>query len=157
MDTEIILLGSSYQYSYNDIENDYRFVSNGKNGEFQKRVTFKKYGESVFWELVLEDYLEKLDFYSINTVTDNGDIDEIYSTMFSIMIHYSNKYPNKGLITRGTTKIIQRLDKIFLSKYYKEITSFFDVRMFDDSNEEVMNKSFNSKVNCLGYLFYPKK
>ncbi|MGE0562263.1 MAG: hypothetical protein AB7O47_10630 [Flavobacteriales bacterium] len=150
-------LNTYYEYYFDEINSEYSFYSIGSNGKFKKRVLFKKFGNSPFWELILEDYIEKLDFYSINTVTNNNDVDKIYATMFSIMIDYSKIFPNRLLMTKGTTQIIQRLDKIFIHRYFETITNYFNIRMYHDSIAEYTNKDFNSSINCTGYFFYPKK
>lgn len=150
-------LGESYEYTFEASKQHYFFFSVGINGKFKKRVSFVKYGKSKYWELVLEDYVEKLDTYAYNTVTDNNDLDRIYSTMFDIMIDYSKQNPEKQIITMGTTKTIQRLDRIFIQRHIDLIKKYFLIRTYHETNIELSNKDFESSFDCTGYLFFPLK
>ena len=67
---------NNLKYDYWKLNERYLFYSVGENGRFLKSVRFVQYGNMNLFEIILEDYIEKLDFYSLNTVTNNYDIEK---------------------------------------------------------------------------------
>ncbi len=102
----------------------YSFNSIGKNGQLVKIVKFS----------ILEDIPDaynlslgtirwhKVDFTEI---TDNGDRDRILSTIFTISLEFSNRYPNRKIFIRGRNEATTRLYRAAINHSYSQLTEAF--------------------------------
>lgn len=142
-------------YDYWIEGNRYLFYSIGEQGEFLKSITFNKFHSTNLYEVLLEDYVEKIQIYSLNTTTNNRDVDKIYQTLISVIRNYSKRFPKRAILTRGTTKTVQRLDKIFIGKNIENIQKDFNVYTFSE-DIKLCNLDYNTNINCDGYIFIKK-
>lgn len=149
------MLKSIEEYPFWRKGNRFYFSSEGKNGKFLKSVKFTEFHENIY-ELELEDYIEKLDVYAINTYTDNGDVEKIYHTVFSIMVTYLESNPSDEIIIRGRIESIHRLHRFFISNFLPKVESYLNVRMFSSKDKSILDKPFDSSILCDGYIFKNK-
>ena len=121
---------------YGDIQvtddfNVFDFVSNGKNGAIPKRVAFTKTERNKVYNLAFGDVDEEdeIDDYS---VSNNGDRDKILATVTYIVDAYTQRYPDRWIIFRGSTMERTRLYRMAVGRHLEELSAKFDIYTYVD-------------------------
>ncbi len=86
----------------------YTFVSVGKNGDIVKMVAFQLFYENVY-NLALVDYDGISGVIDDEVVSDNGDMSQVLSTTWAIMLHFLKTFPEKSVSIHGNSDTKQKL------------------------------------------------
>lgn len=97
----------------------YTFESNGKKGKIEKLVAFYLLDDDVFddeevYGLGLADKVG--DGYSYENITDNGDLETIFTTVATIVIEFLKEFPFLTVYLTGNKPVKTRLYRIHISK-----------------------------------------
>ncbi len=107
----------------NDFE-VYDFVSSGFRGEIVKRVRFDCVDEHHTYNLAFGDLIDdgEIDDYSIS---DNKDMTKILATLATIVRIFLDKYPERHVVFRGSTKERTRLYRMAIGNNLDELQYSF--------------------------------
>jgi hypothetical protein len=102
------------------------FVSVGKHGTISKRIVFTATELEGVYNLAFGDIDEngEIDDYSIS---DNGDRNKILATIADVVKVYTEKYPGRLILFRGSTTERTRLYRMAVGLNFKELSSQFDI------------------------------
>ena len=120
--------------SYTDliITNDYSifgFISHGKNGSIPKRIVFSATELDNIYNLAFGDINEEgeIDDYCIS---DNGDRNKILATVAKAVDDFTEKYPDRWVLFRGSTPERNRLYRMAIGLNQEEIAAKFDIYVY---------------------------
>ena len=102
------------------------FISDGTKGAIPKRISFTSTEMENVYNLAFGDIMEngEIDDY---TISDNGDRNKILATVANVVDNYTNKYPERWVFFRGSTKERTRLYRIAVSNNFDELCKKFDI------------------------------
>jgi hypothetical protein len=118
---------NKYEFRSNRLQDIYEFTSNGKNGTVKKIVYFSETAVKGFYNLGFGDKDPSSGKINDKTVTNNGDIKIVFATLTSILIVFTNKYPEAWIYMEGATDSRTRLFRIVISNHFLEIKKYFHV------------------------------
>lgn len=118
-------------YEYNQGENsfEFKFYSHGPNGRIKKIVQFLKKDTSagVFYNLGFGDWNEAEQCVDHFVTSNNDDAEKILATIASLIVLFTDKYPDAIIYAEGSTPSRTRLYQMSINKYWKEIQTLFIV------------------------------
>jgi hypothetical protein len=95
----------------------FQFQSIGKRGVFDKLIYFTPLTIDTY-NLSLVDYNTVTGSYDDLSVSDNGDMPEVLSTVISTIRKFLNSNPGNKIYFEGSTRARTRLYQIVISKVY---------------------------------------
>jgi hypothetical protein len=129
----------------------FQFQSIGKRGIFEKVILFNQISDDIY-NLALLDYNPNSQQYDHLSVTDNGDMPEILTTVVKAITEFLNEYQGKEIYFEGSTPSRTRLYQIAINKIY--ILDYQDLIIKGLKNEEWYQ--FEPNVNFEGFLIKKK-
>lgn len=110
------------------------FISEGKKGSILKRIVFTGTELADVYNLAFGDIDKngEIDDYSIS---DNGDRNKILATVVDVTKTYTEKYPNRLILFKGSTSERTRLYRMAISLNLTELSEQFEIYAF--VNEEI--------------------
>jgi hypothetical protein len=113
-------------FEYTDDFSVFDFFSIGKNGSLHKRITFTSTKHKDVYNLALGDVdgNDEIDDFKIS---DNGDRNKILATVVYVVEFYTNKYPERWILFRGSTNQRTRLYRMAIGLNLEELSAKFDI------------------------------
>ena len=128
-------------------ENDdlfsYSFVSKGKNGNIIKIVQFTLMENGESYNLSLGDYQPETSSINYDSISNNGDMNIVFTTISNIVIDFLSKFPKKYVFATGNTNNRTRLYRTGLSKYQNQIKEHFFLLGRKDGEWQIFEKEEN--------------
>jgi hypothetical protein len=115
-----------YPFKQNPHTYHYTFYSEGVKGKILKSVIFQEI-ENDFCNLALGDYDEANEYFDDQSITDNGDLVKVLSTVFHITAHFLMIYPEKKIYVEANTHIKQRLYNRIIKNNFSQIQADYQV------------------------------
>lgn len=140
-----------YTLNINEDHTRFQFQSVGKRGVFEKVILLVLLADDIY-NLALLDYNPGSQEYSDLSVTDNGDMPEIFATVIKAIIKFLNEYPSKKIYFEGSTPSRTRLYQISINKIYNSDNQ--DLIILGLKNEEWYQ--FEPNINFEGFLIEKK-
>ncbi|WP_149242370.1 DUF6934 family protein [Dyadobacter sp. 32] len=134
----------AYPFRLNEENTHFKFQSIGKRGVFEKAIAFTLIEDNIY-NLALLDRDPVTQDYTDKSITDNGDMPVVLSTVMAIIRDYLNQYPDRRIYLVGNSPSRTRLYQIAINKVSGQID---DLVVFGYSNFEWTkfepNRSFES-------------
>jgi len=129
---------------------DFEFDSDGPNGIIKKVARFspKNSNGITYFNLGFGDLDIRTGIINDLTVSNNKDRDRILATVASIVLAFTEQYPDAIVYAKGSTPVRTRLYQIGISSNWDEINTLLNVYGFAD----VKWQSFNKDVNYEAFL-----
>ena len=135
----------AYTLRANEQNTRFQFQSIGKRGVFEKVISFGQLDGNIF-NLALLDYNPSNGEESDLSITDNGDLKEILATALTAIRLFLDRYPDKFVYVKGSSKSRTRLYQISINKLYPFLKD--DLSVFGLQNDRWFevepNHSFES-------------
>lgn len=125
----------------------FEFVSVGKYGSIAKRIAFIPTELPEVYNLAFGDINEEgeIDDY---TISDNGDRNKILATLAKVIELYTNKYPERWIYFRGSTKERTRLYRMAVSLNLEELSEKFEIYADLNDSEEFLPFQKNMHISA---------
>jgi hypothetical protein len=104
----------------------FEFTSEGHNGRIRKKVLFTPSFMPNVYNLAFGDINEKGDLDDL-TISNNGDRNKILATILKVVDRYTNRFPERYVIFRGSTEHRKRLYRMAISLHLEELTEMFEI------------------------------
>lgn len=140
-----------YILNVNEDHTRFQFQSIGKRGVFEKVILFQLLADDIY-NLALLDYDLDSQKYSDLSVTDNGDMLEIFATLLNVITEFLNEYKSKKIYFEGSTPSRTRLYQIVINKIYNPHNQ--DLIILGLKNKEWYQ--FEPNINFEGFLIEKK-
>lgn len=140
-----------YTIDINEDHTRFQFQSVGKRGVFEKVILFQLLADDIY-NLALLDYNPLSQKYSDLSVTDNGDMPEIFTTVIKSIMAFLKEYQSKKIYFEGSTTSRTRLYQIIINKIYNSDNQ--DLIILGLKNQEWY--SFEPNINFEGFLIEKK-
>ena len=129
----------SYDLTSADNLLSFAFYSEGPKGRIKKIIQFRKLivpdSQNDIYNLAFGDLNEKENKIDDLIVSDNKDSEKVLATIGSAVVLFTSAYPSTLIFAQGSTSSRTRYYTIGISKYFKEIDSFFEIWGFSDRDE----------------------
>ncbi|MFB6457170.1 hypothetical protein ACE38W_18000 [Chitinophaga sp. Hz27] len=135
-----------------DNNSAYEFFSIGPKGVILKRIYFSPTESTELVNLSFGDININgdIDDYSIS---NNGDMYKIIATICQTIEVFLQKFPNRKIYFKGSTKERTRLYRIVISKYIKEFELHFNIWV----EQEDQFIPFHPNIEAQGFVITSKK
>jgi hypothetical protein len=149
----LLFLGMKYEMYTDLIESTdlrvFEFKSIGKYGCISKRIAFVPTDLPSVYNLVFGDVNEnnEIDDFSIS---DNGDRNKILATLVNVIRLYTDKYPERLIYFRGSTKERTRLYRMAVGLNLEELSKKFEIYGEVDGGMDFVPFYKNMKIS--GFL-----
>ncbi len=140
-----------YTLDINKDHTRFQFQSVGKRGVFEKVILFQLLADDIY-NLALLDYNPTSQEYSDLSVTNNGDMPEIFATVINAVTAFLKAYRNRKIYFEGTTSSRTRLYQIVINKIYN--SDIQDLIILGLKNQEW--HPFEPSINFEGFLIEKK-
>ena len=118
---------NNYEFRSNRLLDIFEFTSIGRNGSIKKIVYFSETALKGFYNMGFGDTDPATGKINDKAVTNNGDIEMVLATLTSILLVFTNKYPEAWIYMEGATESRTRLYRIVISSHLTEIKKYFHV------------------------------
>ena len=118
-----------YKYSrYND-QYDYEFFSEGPRGHIRKLVRFRLRlsNGTPYYNLGFGDTLPGLTLFDDGVVSNNGDAQKVLATVASVVVDFTNNFPDALIYAEGSSLSRTRLYQMGINRNWEEIDLLFEV------------------------------
>jgi len=124
---------------------DFEFDSDGPNGIIKKVVRFspKNSNGITYFNLGFGDLDIRTGIINDLTVSNIKDRDRILATVASIVLVFTEQYPDAIVYAKGSTPVRTRLYQIGISSNWDEINKLLFVYGFADEKWQLFNKDVN--------------
>jgi len=131
-----------YQVQRSLHNNVYSFVSEGKKGSVKKKVQFDLITAGIF-NLGFGDWEDSDAGFDDLTITDNGDMKMVLSTVVRIAAEFLSGNPGVIIHLTGSTPARTRLYRIIISNRYETIRNDFSVLGYLNGGFHPFQKNMN--------------
>ncbi len=104
----------------------FQFISEGHNGNIHKQVLFTSTPLPNVFNLAFGDIKENGDLDDL-TISNNGDRNKILATILRVVDRYTNRFPDRYVIFKGSTEQRTRLYRMAISLHLEELSEIFDI------------------------------
>jgi hypothetical protein len=144
--------------SYNDVKFDvsystFDFISEGNKGSIPKRVLFTPTPLPSIYNLAFGDIKECGSVDDLK-ISDNGDRNKILATILQVVKAYTNKFPERYVIFKGSTEHRTRLYRMAIGLNLEELCAIFEI--YVDTNGEWDFVPFQKGLNVKAFLIKRK-
>jgi len=108
----------------------FQFTSQGIAGSTTRQVRFINQKEPDVYNLDLGDWDPRNQ--QSGSITDNGDMNKVISTMMLIIELYTERYPMRTVRLKGNTKEKSRLYRIALDMHVNHLLPLFDIGLEEE-------------------------
>jgi hypothetical protein len=129
----------------------YLFLSEGSKGLILKVVQFAPTDEPNIVNLSLGDY-DTDGIVRDDLISNNGDLKKVIATVVIILERFLEISPNKKVFFSGLTKSRNRLFRLMLSNYKKELNPTFIIQGLIQNGDENIIIPFEANHEYIGYL-----
>ena len=140
-----------YTLHVNKDSTRFQFQSIGKRGVFEKVILITQMHDLVY-NLALLDYEPINKTYNDLSITDNGDMPVVLSTVISSIKIFTNKYFDRSIYIRGNTSSRTRLYQISIAKVYGMLK--YDFNIYGEKDEAWVR--FEPNINFDSFLIQKK-
>lgn len=142
-----------YDY-YEDVKSDldygvFEFISEGHNGNIPKRVLFTGTTLPNVYNLAFGDITECGNVDDLK-ISDNGDRNKILATILKVVKAYTDKFPERYVIFKGSTEHRTRLYRMAIGLHLEELSSMFEI--YVDTSGEWDLVPFQKGLNVKAFL-----
>ncbi len=139
----------------------FRFKSKGINGEIDKGIAYKPTKNNTIYNLgfgdLVFDQIQKEFIINDLIVSDNGDRNKILATVAESAYIFSERYPERKIFFKGSTKSRTRLYRIAISLNLRELSKTFHIfGTIEDENGNIFNVPFDSNGDFYGFIIKRK-
>ena len=145
-----------YNFDKRDVK-CYQFVSKGKNGAITKVVEFILIDSRGIFNLGFGDLLanDKIDDL---TVSNNGDIVKVFSTIMHIINDFLTDYPTAKIIFTGSTLRRTKLYQRILTTYFEVFKNKFVITaLLEHEKGNLQEVAFDISNNLEYEAFFVKR
>lgn len=103
----------------------FEFVSEGRNGNIQKKIIFTLIEEPNIWNLGFGDVDNLTGEINDLAKSDNGDSEKILATVAQATLTFTKYHPKSLVFAEGSTPIRTRLYRIGISQNFEAISETF--------------------------------
>jgi hypothetical protein len=132
-----------YQLKANDDLLFFEFTSEGKKGKIQKLVHYSKMNRENIYNLAFGDKNLQTGELDDTSVTNNGDVRKVLTTVLNTVYAFFDKYPDTMVFLKGNTEARTRLYRIAISNNYEELSKDFEIYGFYKENWLKFRKNIN--------------
>jgi len=140
-----------YEFTYSDEYKLYSFVSEGRKGSIIKLVQFQLL-KADRYNLAFGDWSPTMGGIDDMTVTDNGDMEMVLSTVVQIAKTFLSSNPGKSIQFSGSTAGRTRLYQIILNMNYEIISQQFEILGLLHGKWHKFEKNVNYEVFLISKL-----
>jgi hypothetical protein len=126
---------------FSKANNAYLFQSIGKKGVINKIVIFQLLSRNNTYNLFLGDYNGPDDISDDLTISNNGGIVKVLTTVYRIVLNFSNKHKAITVIISGSDKTRKALYARIIRNNHHDFSSHFKIECILDEKEGFI--SFN--------------
>ena len=132
-------------FKYTDDFDTIDFLSIGRYGPLSKRITFTRTELENTYNLAFGDIdgNDNIDDYKIS---DNGDRDKVLATIAYVVGLYTDKYPERWILFRGSNKERTRLYRMAIGLNLEELAEKFDI--YGLTQAGIVKFSKNMEINA---------
>jgi hypothetical protein len=109
-------------------------VSVGKKGKILKRITFRPTENVNVYVLSFGDVTEANEIDDLS-ISDNGDISMVLSTIVTIVNQYTKLYPDRTIYFVASTDARTRLYRMAISLHWEELSVKYHIYVDVDSQD----------------------
>ncbi len=99
----------------------FRFISQGMQGDIQKRIEFNKTNLKDFYNLAFGDEDILTGAVNDKVVTNNNDTEKVLTTVASAVYAFTDRNPEAWVYATGSTPARTRLYRMSINKYFLEL------------------------------------
>lgn len=139
----------------------FEFKSNGPKGEIVKGIAYSAIQSEVLYNLGFGDlFFDPIkNGFVINDliVSDNADRNAVLATVAKSAYIFTEKYPNRSVFFKGSTKTRTRLYRRAISINLKELSETFHIfGAMKDENGAILDIPFDSNGDFYGFIIKRK-
>ncbi|MBS7255979.1 DUF6934 family protein [Flavobacterium branchiicola] len=139
----------------------FKFKSNGINGEIDKGIAYKATKNESIYNLgfgdLIFDPIQKEYIIDDLIVSDNGDRNAVLATVAKSVYIFTEKYHERKIFFKGSTKSRTRLYRRAISLNIKELSETFHIfGAIEDENGNIFNVPFDSNGDFYGFIIKRK-
>jgi hypothetical protein len=139
----------------------FEFKSNGPKGEIVKGIAYSAIQSEVLYNLGFGDlFFDPIkNGFVINDliVSDNADRNAVLATVAKSAYIFTEKYPNRSVFFKGSTKGRTRLYRRAISINLKELSETFHIfGAMKDENGAILDIPFDSNGDFYGFIIKRK-
>ena len=131
----------------------FEFVSIGKYGSITKRIAFMPTEMPFVYNLAFGDVNED-DEINDFSISDNGDRNKVLATLAKVIDLYTDKYPERLIYFRGSTKERTRLYRMAVGLNLEELSEKFEIYAEVEDNLEFL--PFHKNMQIIAFLIKRK-
>jgi hypothetical protein len=105
------------------------FVSKGRHGNILKRIVFTATESEDVYNLAFGDIKEDGEINDL-AISNNGDRNKVLATIVDVVKNYTQKYPSRLILFRGSTNERTRLYRIAVGLNFEELSTEFEIYAF---------------------------
>ncbi|MEP6806724.1 MAG: hypothetical protein ABI892_19510 [Flavobacterium sp.] len=139
----------------------FKFESNGTSGEISKGIAYTATKNERLYNLGFGDLIFDpiINGYIIDdlVVSDNGDRNTVLATVVKSAYTFSEKYPDRNVFIRGSTKARTRLYRRAMSLNLQELLETFHIfGAMEDETGGVFDVPFDPNGDFYGFIIKRK-
>lgn len=135
----------TYNVEFISSKDQYIFESIGAKGSILKVVMFTEIQSNIY-NLGFGDYDIKTNIINDTSISDNGDIIKVLSTVINIADDFLTKNPFCSIYFEGSTPLRTQLYQRILNNYFDEFSDYFEIYGYIEERPELFqnNKTYKS-------------
>lgn len=139
----------------------FRFESNGSSGEIVKGIAYTVTKDETLYNLGFGDLIFDpiQNGYIIDdlAVSNNGDRNTVLATVAKSAYKFSEKYPERNIFIKGSTKARTRLYRRAITLNLEELSETFHIfGAMRDENGDVFDVPFDPNGDFYGFIIKRK-
>ncbi|MEY5047603.1 MAG: hypothetical protein RLZZ175_962 [Bacteroidota bacterium] len=146
------MLDNQYETKISANYQNFEFISEGPNGLITKVVHYSETNLKGYYNLGFGDKDTLTGFVSDISVSNNGDMNKVLSTVATTLFIFIRKYPEATVIATGSTDVRTRLYRIGISNNLEKIEKEFVIMGLKDGKWEIFQKN----IDYGAFLAYKK-
>lgn len=115
------------------------FVSNGIKGDVLKVVSYKLISDDLY-NLGFGDFDFESGTVSDTSITDNGDLRKVISTVIQTIHHFFDQNPSKQIYIEGSTILRTQFYHRIIDRYFDDFGTKYQILGFKGKQYELFNK-----------------
>ncbi|PSL24677.1 DUF6934 family protein [Dyadobacter jiangsuensis] len=141
-------------YSFNSTDNEFlfSFISEGPNGNIEKRVQFSPM-DGVTFNLGFGDWIEENGEIDDMAVPNNGDIELVLGTVIQVLRFFLSEHAGARVFLTGSTPARTRLYRLIINTNFDVIKAEFDIAGFRNGKWSRFEKNVDYESFMVSKLF----
>ncbi len=150
-----------YGLNSNSTSTTFTFISNGTNGAVDKAIKYTPTKNENVYNLAFGDIISISEDGAKIEVDDtaiSGDRDLVLTTVASSIYKFTNDYPNRKVIFKGSNEARTRLYRRAITINYDEISKDFNIfGVIKREDGTLVQEDFDPNINWFAYLIERKE